>query len=82
MEAFIACSLMPVNKNSGLRPISVGELLRCTAGKVAMNTLTLSWQRSPADQWTGFYMLGISVMEELKKDVIYFLKYQGYNFTI
>ena len=39
LEAFIACRLIPLNKNPGLRPIGVGEVLRRIAGKVLMKTL-------------------------------------------
>ena len=31
--AFLACRLIPLNKNQGLRPIGVGEILRRIAGK-------------------------------------------------
>ena len=34
IEAFLSCGLIPLDKNSGLRPIGVGELLRRIAGKV------------------------------------------------
>ena len=34
IEAFFSCGLIPLDKNSGLRPIGVGELLRRIAGKV------------------------------------------------
>ena len=34
LEAFIAYRLIPLNKNPGLRPIGVGEVLRRIAGKV------------------------------------------------
>ena len=34
LEAFIACRLIPLNKNPGLRPIGAGEVLRRIAGKV------------------------------------------------
>jgi hypothetical protein len=36
LEAFLACRLIPLNKNPGLRPIGVGEVLRRIAGKVVM----------------------------------------------
>ena len=36
IEAFTACRLIPLNKNPGLRPIRVGEVLRRIAGKVVM----------------------------------------------
>ena len=34
LEAFLACRLIPLNKNPGLRPIGIGEVLRRIAGKV------------------------------------------------
>ena len=39
LEAFIACRLIPLNKNPGLRPIGVGEVPRRIAGKILMKTL-------------------------------------------
>ena len=36
LEAFLACRLIPLDKNPGLRPIGVGEVLRRIIGKVAM----------------------------------------------
>ena len=36
VEAFIACRMIPLNKNPGLRPIGVGEVLRRIAGKAIM----------------------------------------------
>lgn len=36
LEAFVACRMIPLNKNPGLRPIGVGEVLRRIAGKVVM----------------------------------------------
>ena len=36
LEAFLACRLIPLDKNPGLRPIGVGEVLRRIAGKVVM----------------------------------------------
>ena len=39
LEAFIPCRLIPLNKNTGLRPIGVGEVLCRIAGKVAMKIL-------------------------------------------
>ena len=39
LEAFIACRLIPLNKNPGLRPIDVEEIFRRIAGKVVMNIL-------------------------------------------
>ena len=33
LEAFVACRLIPLNKNPGVRPIGVGEVLRRLVGK-------------------------------------------------
>ena len=37
IEAFVACRMIPLNKNPGLRPIGVGEILRRISGKVVMS---------------------------------------------
>ena len=34
LEPFIACRLIPLDKNPGIRPIGVGEVLRRIVGKV------------------------------------------------
>lgn len=39
LESFIASRLVPLDKNPGLRPIGVGEVLRRIAGKVVMSVL-------------------------------------------
>ena len=39
MEAFLACRLIPLDKNPGLRPIGVGEVLRRIAGKVVIKVV-------------------------------------------
>ena len=39
LEAFLACRLIPLDKNPGLRPIGVGEVLRRIIGKVVMQVL-------------------------------------------
>ena len=36
MEAFLACRLIPLDKNPSLRPIGIGEVLRRIAGKVVV----------------------------------------------
>ena len=36
LEAFTACRLIPLNKNPGLRPIGISEILRRIAGKVVV----------------------------------------------
>ena len=36
MEAFLACRLIPLDKNPGLSPIGIGEVLRQIAGKVVV----------------------------------------------
>ena len=38
LEAFQSCRLIPLDKNPGLRPIGVGEVLRRTVGKVILST--------------------------------------------
>ena len=39
LEAFLSCRLIPLDKNPGLRPIGVGEVLRRIAGKVIVSAL-------------------------------------------
>ena len=39
IEAFVACWLIPLGKNPGLRPIGVGEILRRITGKVVVSVL-------------------------------------------
>ena len=39
LEAFISCCLIPLDKNPGLRPIEVREVLRRIVGKVTVSTL-------------------------------------------
>ena len=36
MEVFLACRLIPLDKNPGLRPICIGEVLRRIPGKVVV----------------------------------------------
>ena len=36
IRAFVACKLIPINKNPGVRPIGVCEVLRRLVGKVIM----------------------------------------------
>ena len=37
LEPFLACRLIPLDKNPGLRPVGIGEILRRTAGKVIVS---------------------------------------------
>ena len=39
LRAFVACRLMPLNKNPGVRPIGVCEVLRRLVGKIVMNVV-------------------------------------------
>ena len=39
LEALLACRLIPLDKNPGLRPIGVGEILRRIAGKAAVSVI-------------------------------------------
>ena len=39
MEAFVSCTLVPLDKNSGVRPIGIDEVLRRIVGKVVMNEI-------------------------------------------
>ena len=39
LEAFVAYRLMPLDKNLGLRPIGIGEILQWIAGKVVVSTI-------------------------------------------
>ena len=42
LEAFLACKLIPLDKNPGLRPIGVGEVLRRIMGRAVMRTFRRS----------------------------------------
>ena len=46
LESFLACRLIPLDKNPGLRPIGVGEVLRRIAGKVVMSVVKGDVQKS------------------------------------
>ena len=39
LEAYLSCSLIPLDKNPGLRPIGIGEVLRRIVGKSITNVL-------------------------------------------
>ena len=39
LEPLLACRLIPLDKNPGLRPIGVGEIVRRIAGKVVVSVL-------------------------------------------
>ena len=46
LEAFLACRLIPLDRNPGLRPIGVGEVLRRIAGNVVMQIVKKDVTRS------------------------------------
>ena len=39
IEAFAACRVIPLDKNPGLQPIGVGEILRRITGKVFVSVI-------------------------------------------
>ena len=39
LEAYTASKLIPVDKNPGVRPIGIGEVLRCIIGKAIISTI-------------------------------------------
>ena len=39
LEAFVACSLIPLDKNQGLRPTGIGDIRRRIVGKVVVSTV-------------------------------------------
>ena len=49
MEAFLACRLIPLDKNPGLRPIGVGEVLRRIAGKVVIKVVKEDVRKAAGD---------------------------------
>ena len=59
LEAFVARRLVPLDKNPGLRPIGIGEIVRRIAGKVVVSTIrediteSVVWVQVCAGQETG-----------------------------
>ena len=39
IETFVACRLIPLDKNPGLRPSGVGEILRRITGKIIVSVV-------------------------------------------
>ena len=46
VEAFLACRLIPLDKNPGLRPVGVGEVLRRIAGKVVIKVVKEDFRKA------------------------------------
>ena len=49
LEAFLACKLIPLDKNPGVRPIGIGELTRRTLGGTVMTTFRRNILESAGD---------------------------------
>ena len=49
VEALMACRLIPLDKNPGLRPIGIGEVLRRIVGKMVVAVLRSDLQESAGD---------------------------------
>ena len=63
LAAFLACRLIPLDKQPGVRPIRIGEVLRRVIGKIVMKlprkdilkaTGSLRWKKQ---QFTQFMMI-------------------------
>ena len=52
LEPFLACRLIPLDKNPGIRPIGIGEVLRRIIAKAVMRTF-----RSEIMDSVGCYQL-------------------------
>ena len=46
LKEFTACRLVPLDKNPGVRPVGIGEVLRRISGKLVVRTLKLDIQQS------------------------------------
>lgn len=46
LEAFLACRLMPLDKQPGVRPIGIGEVVRRIIGKAILKYVSASIQQS------------------------------------
>ena len=49
VEALMACRLIPLDKNPGLRPIGIGEVLRRIIGKMVVSVLRADLQENVGD---------------------------------
>ena len=62
LEAFLACRLIPLDKNPGLRPIGIGETLRRILGKAVTSVLKKDVQVSVGNlQLCGGHVGGCEV---------------------
>ena len=49
LEAFLACKLIPLDKNPGVRPIGIGEVIRRILGRAVMTTFRRNVLESSGD---------------------------------
>ena len=55
LEVFVENRLIPLNKNPGIRPIGVGEVIRLIAAKVIMDIAKMRVQKPPSTQCTIYF---------------------------
>ena len=76
----LACRLIALDKNPGVRPISVGEVVRCIIAKAVLSVVGTDIQQA-AGPWTfsamtskcknGGYSMGTFVQKIVKTELIH-----------